>query len=92
MVSGNCAINASNHSRLKEQCLVLVFAQMDEAGYPGAAGIGLSNRNLNQKQLRTAGVSYHTAAGFQTGFLWVTALAVLELTEIHLPLPPQCWD
>ena len=37
---------------------------------------------------------------FQTGFLYV-ALAVLEFTlltrlalnsEIHLPLPPKCWD
>jgi hypothetical protein len=37
---------------------------------------------------------------FETGFLCV-ALAVLELTmwtrlasnsEIHLPLPPKCWD
>ena len=39
---------------------------------------------------------------FETGFLCVTALtvlelalvdqAVLELTEICLPLPPKCWD
>ena len=39
---------------------------------------------------------------FETGFLRVTALAVLELalvdqaglrlTEICLPLPPKCWD
>ena len=38
---------------------------------------------------------------FETGFLWalepVLELALvehagLELTEIHLPLPPECWD
>lgn len=28
---------------------------------------------------------------FETGFLFV-ALAALELTEIHLPLPPRFWD
>ena len=38
----------------------------------------------------------------ETGFLSLTVLAVLEiafvdqagleLTEIHLPLPPECWD
>ena len=30
-------------------------------------------------------------AFFKTEFL-CTALAVLELTEIHLPLPPEGWD
>jgi hypothetical protein len=41
---------------------------------------------------------YYLFFFFETGFLCI-ALAVLELTlytrlasEIHLPLPPKCWD
>jgi hypothetical protein len=46
-------------------------------------------------------VVFYWGGGFETGFLCI-ALAVLELTlcrpglasnsEIHLPLPPECWD
>ena len=47
-------------------------------------------------------IYFFLGGGFETGFLCVTApdaleLALvdqpgLELTEIPLPLPPECWD
>ena len=54
---------------------------------------------LFQKARRT-GVSLVGLVFFETEFLYVTTLAVLELkgqanlqlTDIHLSLPPKCWD
>lgn len=61
----------------------------------------VSSTSCGSSHLLRSLILSHNSAPPQTGFLWVVALVVLELTletrltlnsDIYLPLPPEGWD
>jgi hypothetical protein len=57
---------------------------------PQCTGAEDSKSKPEQKSLQAfSGKKYQVV--FETGFHYID-LAILELTEIPLPLPPECWD